>query len=35
MKATRWLPDWVLARGMRKYNIKPPLPSEKPTLPAP
>jgi short-subunit dehydrogenase len=26
MKATRWLPDWVLARSMRKYNEKPPMP---------
>jgi len=30
MKLTRWLPDWVLARGMRKYNENPPMP-----LPAP
>jgi short-subunit dehydrogenase len=26
MKLTRWLPDWILARGMRKYNEKPPMP---------
>ena len=26
MRATRWLPDWVLARSMQKYNIKPPFP---------
>jgi short-subunit dehydrogenase len=26
MKATRWLPDWVLARAMREYNAKPPVP---------
>jgi short-subunit dehydrogenase len=26
MKATRWLPDWLLARGMRTYNEKPPMP---------
>jgi short-subunit dehydrogenase len=26
MKLTRWLPDWVLARGMRTYNENPPLP---------
>jgi short-subunit dehydrogenase len=25
MKLTRWLPDWVLARGMRKYNEDPPM----------
>jgi short-subunit dehydrogenase len=26
MKLTRWLPDWVLARSMRKYNENPPVP---------
>jgi short-subunit dehydrogenase len=26
MKLTRWLPDWLLARSMQKYNEKPPLP---------
>jgi hypothetical protein len=26
MKLTRWLPDWVLARSMRKYNENPPMP---------
>lgn len=26
MKLTRWLPDWVMARGMRKYNENPPFP---------
>lgn len=26
MRMTRWLPDWVMARGMRQYNIKPPMP---------
>jgi short-subunit dehydrogenase len=26
MKVTRWLPDWVMARGMQKYNDKPPFP---------
>jgi short-subunit dehydrogenase len=26
MKLTRWLPDWVLARVMRKYNTEPPMP---------
>jgi short-subunit dehydrogenase len=26
MGVTRWLPDWLLARAMRKYNQKPPFP---------
>jgi short-subunit dehydrogenase len=26
MKVTRWLPDWIMARSMRKYNEKPPFP---------
>jgi short-subunit dehydrogenase len=26
MKLTRWLPDWVMARGMHKYNENPPFP---------
>jgi short-subunit dehydrogenase len=26
MKLTAWLPDWVLARTMRDYNAKPPMP---------
>jgi short-subunit dehydrogenase len=26
MKLTRWLPDWVLARGMHQYNEDPPMP---------
>jgi short-subunit dehydrogenase len=26
MKLTRWVPDWVLARTMRKYNANPPKP---------
>jgi short-subunit dehydrogenase len=26
MKATRWLPDWLLARVMNKYNENPPFP---------
>jgi short-subunit dehydrogenase len=26
MKLTAWLPDWVLARVMRDYNKKPPMP---------
>lgn len=26
MKLTRWLPDWVLARGMQQYNEDPPMP---------
>ncbi len=28
MQLTRWLPDWVLARGMRSYNENPPMPAE-------
>jgi short-subunit dehydrogenase len=28
MKVTRWLPDWVLARTMQKYNENPPFPKE-------
>jgi short-subunit dehydrogenase len=30
MKMTRWLPDWVLARGMSKYNENPPMPLAAP-----
>ena len=30
MKLTRWLPDWVMARAMRDYNEKPPMPKEAP-----
>jgi short-subunit dehydrogenase len=30
MRVTGWLPDWVLARTMQKYNIKPPFPQAKP-----
>ena len=26
MKLVRWLPDWILARSMRKYNENPPFP---------
>jgi hypothetical protein len=26
MRLTRWLPDWVLARAMAKYNENPPFP---------
>jgi short-subunit dehydrogenase len=26
MKLTAWLPDWVLARSMQKYNENPPFP---------
>jgi short-subunit dehydrogenase len=26
MKATRWLPDWVIARNMKEYNDNPPFP---------
>src|SRR5262249_15656211 len=24
MKLTRWLPDWILARSMKRYNENPP-----------
>jgi short-subunit dehydrogenase len=27
MRVLRWLPDWVVARGMSDYNKKPPLPT--------
>jgi short-subunit dehydrogenase len=27
MRATRWLPDWVMARAMRVYNESPPMPT--------
>jgi len=27
MKLTRWLPDWLMARSMAKYNETPPPPS--------
>jgi short-subunit dehydrogenase len=27
MRLTAWLPDWVIARGMRKYNEDPPFPT--------
>jgi short-subunit dehydrogenase len=27
MRATRWLPDWVMARSMAEYNKKPPMPA--------
>ena len=26
MKATAWLPDWLVARSMQKYNEAPPMP---------
>jgi short-subunit dehydrogenase len=26
-KATRWLPDWMIARSMRDYNADPPMPA--------
>jgi short-subunit dehydrogenase len=26
MKLTRWLPDWIMARSMHKYNENPPFP---------
>lgn len=29
MRATRWVPDWLIARVMSDYNKKPPLPVEK------
>jgi short-subunit dehydrogenase len=29
MKLTRWLPDWMLARGMQSYNDSPPMPPEE------
>jgi short-subunit dehydrogenase len=28
MKLTAWLPDWVMARSMHKYNENPPFPKE-------
>jgi hypothetical protein len=28
MKLTAWLPDWVIARSMQKYNENPPMPRE-------
>ena len=28
MKLTAWLPDWVLARSMQKYNENPPFPEQ-------
>jgi short-subunit dehydrogenase len=28
VKMTRWLPDWVLARGMSQYNEHPPMPQQ-------
>jgi short-subunit dehydrogenase len=28
MKLTAWLPDWVIARSMQKYNENPPFPKE-------
>jgi short-subunit dehydrogenase len=28
MKVTAWLPDWVIARAMHKYNEDPPFPKE-------
>ncbi len=27
MKLTRWIPDWLMARTMRKYNEAPPMPA--------
>jgi short-subunit dehydrogenase len=31
MKLTRWLPDWVMARGMSDYNENPPMPASAPS----
>ncbi len=28
MKLTAWLPDWIMARSMQKYNENPPFPKE-------
>jgi short-subunit dehydrogenase len=28
MKLTQWLPDWLIARSMNKYNENPPFPKE-------
>jgi short-subunit dehydrogenase len=28
MKLACWLPDWMLARTMKDYNVKPPMPAE-------
>jgi hypothetical protein len=28
MKLTAFLPDWVMARSMQKYNESPPFPKE-------
>jgi short-subunit dehydrogenase len=30
MRLTRWLPDWVMARGMRSYYENPPMPPVMP-----
>lgn len=30
MRATRWAPDWLMARSMRKYNKKPPFGTDVP-----
>jgi short-subunit dehydrogenase len=27
MTLTRWVPDWLMARAMRKYNAAPPMPA--------
>jgi short-subunit dehydrogenase len=27
MKLTRWLPDWIIARSMHRYNENPPFPT--------
>jgi short-subunit dehydrogenase len=29
VRLTRWLPDWVLARTLQKYNENPPFPETK------
>jgi hypothetical protein len=28
MKLVAWLPDWLIARVMQKYNDNPPMPLE-------
>ena len=32
MKLTRWLPDWVVARSMNKYNENPPFPPSQDSM---
>lgn len=33
LKLTRWLPDWVMARGMQNYNKNPPFPPSSEAAP--